>query len=97
MLFAKILLTRIQSEISGRGLLRDEQFGFRPKHSIVLLLARLVERVSWDFGEKRLTGAVFLDVAKTFITGWLNALPYKPTVFNFSSTLYKYFFPACMI
>jgi hypothetical protein len=66
MLFAKILLTRILSEISGRGLLRNEQFGFRHKHSTVLLLAHLVERVSRDFGEKRLTGAVLLDVAKTF-------------------------------
>jgi hypothetical protein len=41
-LFEKILLSRILSEVSGRGLLRDEQFGFRPKHSTSLQLARLV-------------------------------------------------------
>jgi len=61
MLFAKILLTRTLNEISERWLLRDELFGFRPKHNTVLLLARLVEMVSRDFGEKRLTGAFFLQ------------------------------------
>jgi hypothetical protein len=92
MLFAKILLTRTLSEISGRGLLRDEKFGFRPKHSTVLLLARLVERVSRDFGEKRLTGAVFLDMAKTFIIAWVDSLLYKLTVLNFSTYLEKVIF-----
>jgi len=32
-LFEKIMLSRILHEVSGRGLLRDQQFGFRPKHS----------------------------------------------------------------
>jgi hypothetical protein len=31
--FEKILLRRILTEVSERGLLRDEQFGFRPSHS----------------------------------------------------------------
>jgi len=97
MLFAKILFTRTLSEISGRGLLRDERFGFRPKHNAVLLLARLVERVSRDFGEKRVTGAVFLDVAKTFSVAWVDGLLYKLTVLNFPSYLVKIIFPSCMI
>jgi hypothetical protein len=63
-----ILLTRILSEASGRGLLRNEQFWFRPKDSKTLQLARHGERVSRNFGVKRLTGAVFLDVAKAFDT-----------------------------
>jgi hypothetical protein len=44
----------------------DEQFEFRPKHSTSLQLARLVERITRNFGEKRLNGAVFLDVVKDF-------------------------------
>jgi hypothetical protein len=71
-LFEKILLSRILHEVSGRGLLRDEQFGFRPKHSTALQLTRLVERVSRNFDEKMLTGAVFLDVAKAFDTVWVD-------------------------
>jgi hypothetical protein len=42
-LFEKILLTRVLREVSEGGLLRDEQFGFRPRHSTTLQLARLVE------------------------------------------------------
>jgi hypothetical protein len=42
--FEKILLCRILSEVSERGLLSDEQFGFRPKHSISLQLAPLLKK-----------------------------------------------------
>jgi len=65
--------------------MRDEQFGFRPRHSTSLQLARLVERISTNFGEKRLTGAVFLDVAKTFDTVWIGGLLFKLTLLNFPS------------
>ena len=64
-LFEKILLVRILQVINERGLLRDEQFGFRPKLSMSLQLARL-ERITRNLGEKRLTGAIYLDVAKAF-------------------------------
>jgi hypothetical protein len=52
--------------------MRDEQFGFRPRRSTSLQLARLVERITRNFGEKMLTGAVFLDVAKAFHTVWID-------------------------
>jgi hypothetical protein len=45
-LFEKILLARILHEISERGLIRDEQLGFRPRHSASLQLARLVETIT---------------------------------------------------
>ena len=46
--------------------MRDEQFGFRSTHSTWLQLARLVERITRNFGEKRLKVSVFLDVVKAF-------------------------------
>jgi hypothetical protein len=55
-LFEKTLLTRVLREVNESGLLRDEQFGFRPKHSTTLQLARLVERVNRNFDDRRLTG-----------------------------------------
>jgi hypothetical protein len=61
---------------------RDEQFWFTPRHSTFSQLARLVERITMNFGEKRLTGAVFLDVAKAFDTGWIDGLLYKLTLVN---------------
>ena len=45
-----------------------------------LQLARLVERITKNFGEKRLTGAVFLDVTKVFDIVWINGLLYKLTL-----------------
>jgi len=48
--------------------MRNEQFGFRPRDSMYLLLARLIERITKNVGEKRLIRAVFLDVAKAFDT-----------------------------
>jgi hypothetical protein len=68
-----------------RGFLRDEQFGFRPRHNTTLQLSRLVERVNRNFDERRLTCAVFLDVAKAFDTVWVKGLLYKLTVLNFPS------------
>jgi hypothetical protein len=51
--FEKILLARVLREISERGLLYVEQFGFRPRHSTTLQLTRLVEKVNRNFDERR--------------------------------------------
>jgi len=88
-LFDKILLSRILYEVSGCELLRDEQFGFRPKHSTALQLARRVERVSRNLCERRLTGAVLLGVTKVFDTAWVEGHLYKLTIVNFPSHLVK--------
>jgi hypothetical protein len=57
-------------------------------------LAPLVERITRYFGEKRVTGAVFLDVVKAFDTVWVDGLLYKPTLLNFTSyivhTIFSY-------
>jgi hypothetical protein len=84
-IFEKILQARILHEESKRGLLRDEQFRFRPRHSTSLQLARLFEIITRNFVEKRLTGAVFLDVAKAFDTVCIDGLLYKLTLQNFPS------------
>jgi hypothetical protein len=85
-LFEKILIARILYEVDERGLLRNEKFGFRPRQSTSLQLARLVDRITRYFGEKRLTGAVFLDVGKAFDTVWIDGLLYKLTLLNFHHT-----------
>jgi len=65
--------------------MRDEQFGFRPRHSTSLQLARAAERITRNFCKKRLTGAVFLYAAKDFDTVWTDGLFYKLTLLNFPS------------
>jgi len=64
--------------------LRDGKFGFRPRHSTSLQLARLVEKIIRNFGEKRLTGAVFFDLAKAFDIVWIGGL-LKKLPLNFPS------------
>jgi len=63
--------------------MRDEKFGFRPKHTTSLQLARHV-RITRNFSERRLTDAVFLDMDKVFDTVWIDGL-YKLTLLNFPS------------
>jgi hypothetical protein len=84
-LFEKILLIRVLREENEHGLLRDEHFGFRSRQSTTLQLARLVERLNRNFDERRLTGAVFLDVAKAFDTVWVKGLLHKLALLNFPS------------
>jgi len=63
--------------------MRDEQFGFRPRHSTFMQLARH-ERITRNFGEKR-TGAFFLNVAKAFDAVWIDGVLYKLTLLNIPS------------
>jgi len=66
-------------------MMRDKKFRFRPRHSTSLQKARLVERITRNFVKKRLTGAVFLDVAKALESVWIDGLLYKLTLLNFPS------------
>jgi hypothetical protein len=56
-------------------MLREDQSGFRPRHSTTLELNRPVEGVNRNLDEGRLTGAIFLDVAKAFDTVWVEGPP----------------------
>jgi len=67
-LFQKILLGKIFHVVSERRMMVDEQFEFRHRHSTSLQLARLLERITRNLSEKRLSDAVFLDVSKDFDT-----------------------------
>ncbi|GBP34003.1 Probable RNA-directed DNA polymerase from transposon BS [Eumeta japonica] len=76
-LFDKILKTRLSDHLLGKGLIIDEQFGFRPAHSCLQQVFRLVEYVSEGFETERSTVAVFFDVAKAFDSVWHAGLIYK--------------------
>jgi len=65
--------------------MREEQFGFRPRHRTSLQLARPVERITRKFGENCLAVAFVFEVAKAFETVWFDGLLYKLTLLNFPS------------
>jgi hypothetical protein len=52
-------------------------------------LGRLVERVNRFFGKKRLTGKIFLPVAKAFGTAWVDAFAYKFIALKLHYDLFK--------
>ncbi|GBO98417.1 Probable RNA-directed DNA polymerase from transposon X-element [Eumeta japonica] len=76
-LFERVLKTRPSNHLSGKGLIIDEQFGFRPAHLCPQQVLRLVEYISEGFKTKLKTVAVFFDVAKAFDRVWHAGLVYK--------------------
>jgi hypothetical protein len=82
--------------MSERGLMWDEKFGFRPRHSTPLQLDRPVERITRNFGEKkRLTGAVFLDVEKpSILSGSMAPLQINAPKFPVLHSLYDLILPS---
>ncbi|GBP98589.1 Probable RNA-directed DNA polymerase from transposon BS [Eumeta japonica] len=76
-LFEKTLKTRLSDHLIGKGLIINEQFGFKPNHSCPQQALRLIEYISNGFKVKRKTVAVFFDVAKAFDRVWHAGLKYK--------------------
>ncbi|KFM71667.1 RNA-directed DNA polymerase from mobile element jockey, partial [Stegodyphus mimosarum] len=76
-LLEAVLLNRMQNFIDERNLLIPYQFGFRSKHSNTHQLYRVVELISSGLKTRKVTGGLFLDVAKAFDRVWLDALIYK--------------------
>ncbi|GBP86548.1 RNA-directed DNA polymerase from mobile element jockey [Eumeta japonica] len=59
-LYERVLKTRLSDHLLGKGLIIDEQFGFRPAHSCPQQVLRVVEYISEGFKNKQKTVAVFL-------------------------------------
>lgn len=73
----RIVQTRLQRSVQDLNLIQDEQFGFRPKHSTVHQVLRLVEYIADGFNRNQSTAAVFFDVAKAFDKVWHEGLLFK--------------------
>ncbi|GBP94600.1 Probable RNA-directed DNA polymerase from transposon BS [Eumeta japonica] len=76
-LFEKVLKSQLSDHLLGKGLIINEQFGFRPNHSCSQQTLQLLEHISEGFKRKRKTVAVFFDVAKAFDKVWHAGLIYK--------------------
>jgi Reverse transcriptase (RNA-dependent DNA polymerase)/Endonuclease-reverse transcriptase len=70
----KVILARLLSHFKAHDTIRNEQFGFKAKHSTDHQLIRLTEHVTKGFGRGQVTGAVFLDVEKAFDRVWHEGL-----------------------
>jgi exonuclease III len=70
----KVILARLLSHFKKHSTIRNEQFGFKAKHSTDHQLIRLTEHITKGFGRGHVTGAVFLDVEKAFDRVWHDGL-----------------------
>ncbi|GBP34191.1 Probable RNA-directed DNA polymerase from transposon BS [Eumeta japonica] len=68
------ITTRLSEYLFGKGLIINEQFGFRPNHSCPQQALRLVEYITEGFKTKKRT---FFDVAKAFDRVWHTGLIHK--------------------
>ncbi|GBP67563.1 Probable RNA-directed DNA polymerase from transposon BS [Eumeta japonica] len=93
-MYEKILKTRLSDYLFGKGLIINEQFGFRPNHSCPQQALRLVEYITEGFKTKKRTVAVFFDVAKAFDRVWHAGLIHKLYLLKVSDrlvlTIYNY-------
>jgi hypothetical protein len=72
----------MHSSIKNKKVLRDEQFGFRARHSTTQQVMRIVETVSLRFNANKLT--TLLDIEKAFDYVWHEALLHKIHSHGFS-------------
>ena len=75
--FEKILLKRLIPLAISAKIIPDTQFGFRPNHSTIHQLHRVVDTISVSLEKKHYCAAVFLDVAQAFDRVWFDGLLFK--------------------
>lgn len=78
----KILSKRLSHNLKTLNVLRNEQCGFRPKHSATAQLMRHVENISRGFNENRSTAALYLDIKQAFDKVWHDGLIRKMIELN---------------
>ena len=72
--FEESILARINNHIREKSILINEQFGFRAEHSTTQQLLRVSNKIIQGFNENKMSGIVFLDVAKAFDRVWHDGL-----------------------
>lgn len=75
--FEKILLKRLIPLAISANIIPNTQFGFRPNHSTIHQLHRVVDTISSSLEKKHYCAAVFLDVAQAFDRVWFEGLLFK--------------------
>ena len=73
----RVVESRLREATERKEIIPKEQHGFRPGHSSVHQLMRVVEKINRGFSLKQHTGAIFLDVAKAFDKVWHVGLLHK--------------------
>lgn len=82
MLFERVIFDRLFESVNSNDVLPPEQFGFRPGHSTVHQLKRVVNTIKRNKSVSKSTAMALLDVEKAFDNVWHGGLIYKLNRFN---------------
>lgn len=74
-IYERIILDKLQTHLVHK--IRAEQYAFRPGHSSMLQLTKLIDEISLNLSQKVQTAAIFLDVEKAFYSVWHDGFLYK--------------------
>ena len=64
----RIVHDQLMNYLGSNHLINDSQFGFRPKRSMQLAVALLFNKARANMHKGLLTGMVFIDLSKAFVT-----------------------------
>lgn len=82
-IFEKLILSRMSEFESENQILKNQQFGFRSKHSTTQQVLRITETISLRFNENKSTAMTLLDIEKAFDSVWHDALVHKLKLHDF--------------
>jgi exonuclease III len=88
-IFEILILERLKEFEEEKKILKNQQFGFRSRHSTSQQILRITETISLRFNENKSTAMTLLDIEKAFDTVWHNALIHKLRVNAFPIYLVK--------
>ena len=77
-LFEKLLQIRLITILENKEAIATHQFGFRPLHSMVEQIHRVVDKITETFENKQYCSAAFLDITQAFDKVWHTGLLAKP-------------------
>jgi hypothetical protein len=91
--FEKLLFNRLLPLVVHGKLLPTHQFGFRPKHSTITEIHRLIRGINNAIDTLQYCSAAFLDISQAFAKVWHKSLLYKlrrSLSLNYFLILYSY-------
>ncbi|XP_058170076.1 uncharacterized protein LOC131285239 [Anopheles ziemanni] len=87
--FERLLHRRLRDAVDERGIIKPEQFGFRPGHSTTHQLVCLRNNIQHHRAVSKTTAMVLLDVEKAFDNVWHDSLIHKMAMFGLPRHLTK--------
>ena len=83
-LLEKILANQLTEHLKNNNLLNEYQFGFRSKRSTASAILYFTEHIRQSLNSGQITGAIFIDLCKAFVTVNHRILLNKLKSFNLS-------------